>query len=583
MKNNIGMIILISLSFACIANAITLVDSQTGGTFYVGNKTCSITEDCPGTNEFCFCSNRECIPCEEGYMCSNYECIENRSIQILEPRGTVSGTVSVHVKALGNKSSISSISYAYNNISSVCNGTSFKKLAYNSVGNYYEDPTGWNVQSLTEGNYYFCVKAIYRDGEQIDINETVTVRNYDFTLSNVSGSLIKTNEIAVYVSLLNNTGLTDNFTITKNQSSPLWNSSVLINNNEITSLQLRSKETATIKITVTPPSNATALDYMSLTLTISTPHDTKSFVYMTTISSVSNKAPEINNIYHDPIKVRKGERLTFFVNITDPENDNITTKMVCEDASCTRAYCNTMSYSSGIYTCSLIIDKNSGIYDYYIYAKDSNNLSVKSDRKQFLVVKDNYCDFDSDCNSNEKCVNNECISGGCRTNSDCDEGKKCDLETGTCVECLQNSDCAGTDSSCGCSLITKKCQVCPNNYKCQNYVCVFQIQNGTVETFSGGTRYPDGHIVPFTGVNPAPNAVDANNDGDYTDPTDDFNGNGIDNKNDTDPFKTGGDSSIMIIVIAIVIAGVLGFVYFKYLKKGGEEAILEKLQRERGY
>jgi len=570
---------------------------------------CQTGQICKADVHYCTVGCSSDSDCPQGKICDpgTSLCVDNgteiRYIRIIQPSGEVSGQVKIEVSVSGNIDTTSpAVTYSYSNISTACTEKQFKPLVYNPVDSIWEDPSLWDTTKLTDGKYYFCVKAIYKDNKEIPKSQEVTINNYDFTFNPITASSsIRSNDSAVYEAILNNTGLSDTFNF-ESSITPGWTSKILINNIERNSTQLSSGTAAPIKIIVIPPSNATRGDSSLLSITIKTPHDNKNYIFTTIISSIPNKAPTINNVYHDPIKVRKGERLTFFANITDPENDNITTRMVCKDLNCTDSYCNIMAYSNGIYSCSNLIYNEPGTYNYYIYAKDSNNLSTKSDRYQFVVVEENYCENDNDCSSGEKCIGKQCIAGGCKTDADCEGGKKCapsgrcveclsnsdcgnkkcDLTTSTCVECLQNSDCAGTDNSCGCSLITKKCQICPNNYKCQNYVCVFQTQNGTVETFSGGTRYPDGHIVPFTGVNPAPNAVDANNDGDYTDPTDDFNGNGIDNKNDPDPFKTGGDSSILIVVIAIVIAGVLGFVYFKYLRKS-EEAILEKIQRERGY
>ena len=570
---------------------------------------CQTGQICKADVHYCTVGCSSDSDCPQGKICDpgTSLCVDKgteiRYIRIIRPSGEVSGQVKIEVSVSGNIDTTSpAVTYSYSNISTACTEKQFKPLVYNPVDSIWEDPSLWDTTKLTDGKYYFCVKARYRDNQEIPKSQEVTINNYDFTFNSITASSsIRSNDSAVYEAILNNTGLSDTFNFESSITTG-WTSKILINNIERNSTQLSSGTAAPIKIIVIPPSNATRGDSSLLSITIKTPHDNKNYIFTTIISSVPNKAPTINNVYHDPIKVRKGERLTFFANITDPENDNITTRMVCKDLNCTDSYCNIMAYSNGIYSCSNLIYNEPGTYNYYIYAKDSNNLSTKSDRYQFVVVEENYCENDNDCISGEKCIGKQCIAGGCKTDADCEGGKKCapsgrcveclsnsdcgnkkcDLTTSTCVECLQNSDCAGTDNSCGCSLITKKCQICPNNYKCQNYVCVFQTQNGTVETFSGGTRYPDGHIVPFTGVNPAPNAVDANNDGDYTDPTDDFNGNGIDNKNDPDPFKTGGDSSILIVVIAIVIAGVLGFVYFKYLRKT-EEAILEKIQRERGY
>jgi len=40
------------------------------------SRECAISNDCPGTNEKCYCSSNACMPCSLGKTCQNHECIQ---------------------------------------------------------------------------------------------------------------------------------------------------------------------------------------------------------------------------------------------------------------------------------------------------------------------------------------------------------------------------------------------------------------------------------------------------------------------------------------------------------------------------
>ncbi|MHA1288072.1 MAG: hypothetical protein ACTSPB_11780, partial [Candidatus Thorarchaeota archaeon] len=567
---------------------------------------CESDDECPGTDDLCYCSDNLCQACPETHYCWDHQCYERKTIEFIHPKEGETLKGIVIIQAAVNGSGIVSAKYAYNEFSSGCIGSVWNNLIYNPVSGYYESDA-WDTTELDDGTYYLCGKVSYSNGTEAFTSINFKVSNYDFQFDcDYDNAMTNPGNHTDYRCTLKNTGYyQDTYTFTKFVNPADWSADLLINNQSANTVQLDADESANIILRVYVPSSASIDDIGTVNLTIKNSQDKKeSFKFTTSVHVRANHPPIISNVSHAPDPVKTGYGITFTANVRDEDDDRIKHVYVCRDVvndSCLDEYCE-MQLSQGVYTCYYTANLQPGDYNYKVFAIDERNANSSSSMKTFTVVSQDYCESSAECGAGKVCINHRCELTGCRSNSDCPSDKPiCDTLTRTCVQCLQNSDCAGNDNSCYCE--NKQCKPCSSDETCMNYECLTK--------GDGNDNDNDGRIDedPLDGI-------DNDNDGFI-----DEDGAGIDQVSpvlgcvsDSDCpsgrckistgecveclidedcptgekcannacVQAGGEGNIIYIIIILIIVIIAGTIYF-IIRKGEEEKISKRLEREIGF
>jgi len=546
--------------------SIILEDEETGGNVTVGQLLyCDASTDCPGNDFSCYCENNTCQPCPENKFCSDHQCVEPQSVFFEYPtsNSTIRGEKTIIVNTTGNSSGVV---FSYSSQSSKCEDSSqWLPMTPNPQDNTYVYI--FNTTSLNDGVYYMCAKAeFFPNNEILSISiENVEIDNYGFRFEPISyQGQTNPGNYTDYKAILENIGVFKDRYQLALSVSPNWTATLWVNGTNLSSIELNPGESVNVTVRLQSPETSKKDDvgYVDITVTNGIDESTTQR-FTTTIVEIPNTPPVIKtgSVYHRPEKVREGNYVTFYANITDVEGDEITAK-VCADANCSTVYC-TMTAQDDVYYCDAVVS-GIGEHTYYLNVTDSRNASTLSAERTFIVVSSNYCESDNDCPTGYKCnQNNECeeIRDNCHSDSDCPADRPiCDMDTRNCVECLRNEDCKGTLDSCFCH--NKMCKPCPSGFECSNYKCVSRCYSNN--DCSGST--------PICDIDTG-NCVECLSDSDCS-----SGERCVDKK-----CVEGGGIDIIYIVVVIIIVVIIGIVYYKYLKEGKEEEILQRIRRERGW
>ncbi|MBI4895233.1 MAG: discoidin domain-containing protein [Candidatus Aenigmarchaeota archaeon] len=260
---------------------------------------------------------------------------------------------------------LGSVSFAYSLRDRQCSGETFQPMF--CVGNICK--INFDSTKIDDGTYYLCAKA---EGERILTNyTTINVQNYDFSVSPlVSTANVISSDISEYPVIIKNTGgVTDTFTITS--SIDKWNVSV-----SKAGVTLSPGQSEEVKIILRVPDvsddqkSTVTLRIAGSKKTITTKND---FI----VKRERNYPPSIKfvGVIVSPVEV--GNFTTFSALISDPEGDNVTSR-VCKDSNCTNVYCN-MNANGESYNCSYdTTDMVPGTYSFYVEAKDYTKTAVTS-------------------------------------------------------------------------------------------------------------------------------------------------------------------------------------------------------------
>ncbi|MHA1289233.1 MAG: COG1470 family protein, partial [Candidatus Thorarchaeota archaeon] len=361
--------------------------------------TCGVDEDCddnnPNTIDYCSddcsCVSTTSCPfsceseCEDDLVapncyivkshgaigCGNKVCCEKIPVECPNIQMTITKPLTDEV--IGSLQLIEAsvnpadrVEYSFDKLSSSCTQSNWSSMTYNVQTRKYE--ATWDTTTVSDGSYYICVKAYYKN-ETRTVSNHVVVNNYDIDLISQGNGQVKAGYSIEYQVTMKNVGsLPDAYKVTTSITSG-WAAQLKINNQEINEIELTPGASAVLQLNVTSPADANVGDVGVLNLYVEghNSSEVETATITTTVSELNNLPPVINNIEADS-QVYIGQPISVSADITDPENDDITAK-ICKSHSCNEFYCN-MTNIGDTYSCKFPINEE-GSYEYYIYARDS--------------------------------------------------------------------------------------------------------------------------------------------------------------------------------------------------------------------
>jgi len=506
------------------------------------NCQCISTEECPfecveqcvddSTPPECFVANSYgSVGCPGNLVCCKKTLVScpvperEKYISIFSPLSYSNVHGEIKIDALTDN--VTSVQYAYHKLSPSCANSSWYPMSLNNLSGRYE--ATFDTRNIKDGNYFICVKAVFNDGEsKITSVRDVTINNYDFDLW-PSGSInVRSGDSAEYKVFLRNKGETDTYSISSNILPSSWSLTALVNGKQTSYVTLKNNEVAEILLHVSSPLAVNLGDTATVTVAVNGKYEEKNVDITFTISELSNSPPVLYNITLSQHTLKSGDTITFSARIEEPDGDDVFAK-VCTSSSCDSSYCVLEDkYDTGIYVCNYEADLEPGEYEYYIYAEDSNGLSIISDKGEFTVYDSNAtglcdinivekgCDYDIQLGAYRAYVTVEwsggryagaIIEGESGTKQydktftsekmvedpqspteikinvyDRDDNVICTKNTFVnCIEteivesnirCESSSDCKGTTDSCYCS--NGICKPCGSGFVCRNNECVLK-------------------------------------------------------------------------------------------------------------
>ena len=186
-----------------------------------------------------------------------------------------------------------------------------------------------------------------------------------------------------YSGILRNTGdETDTFTFRIESG----NAAIIIDNAAKSTVELLPNGSAGIILKVTPIERKPG-DVNTLNISIESQKTSQkeSALFMTIISDIANRPPQIRSVSHAPDSVDEGQTVRFHATFTDPNSDVIAEAFVCPDIECRNVLCRLLG-SGSEFTCTYSTI-SSGLQEYFVFARDSRDASATSDARLFRVGK----------------------------------------------------------------------------------------------------------------------------------------------------------------------------------------------------
>lgn len=227
---------------------------------------------------------------------------------------------------------------------------------------------------------------------------TITIANaplqFDFTLDpQQSASDVSANQSVNCTFTLRNAGGAADTYVLAESLNRTWSTSAMLNGEAMRrTVALSPGEMATFIVTVRVPAGAALNDRAALNVSargigagvtkVSGPHILR-------VAAVPNSPPQIHSVHYLPAAVYKGETVTFFADIADPDGDALVEGAVCKSPACGQAerWCDLpVSGSQGSFNCS-VGGAIPGNYSYYIFVRDADGMSAVSSARTLLVAE----------------------------------------------------------------------------------------------------------------------------------------------------------------------------------------------------
>ena len=203
-------------------------------------------------------------------------------------------------------------------------------------------------------------------------------QNYDFTIDPYEQHTTSMAEQVQYLEFyLKNTGSTkDIYDIEANAGK--WYASFTIDGIKRSFITLYPNQSAIIRAGIDATGEIGDKDKITLSIySRASKYSKKAYAYIA-VNSIADKAPQILDVYANPVTAIKGDVITFHALIDDADYSAV----VCNDRNCTTKYCE-IDNSSCVYKTTAV-----GTYEYYVVA-ESNGLTSISYAKRFFVKDSN--------------------------------------------------------------------------------------------------------------------------------------------------------------------------------------------------